>query len=183
MDRPISLAVACALTLTACSSRPRTFEPQLASAPVAGDDYYQALETCRTLVAQGHRSDFKSQIASAGTGVAAGVGIPLGVAALGEAATYAVASTAVAFVPLAGIGAAWGMAKSKKNKKEREVKRATALCLNEHGYSVSGWKVAKKQDLRLARENAAAHRLEAPHAANVASTSKKEEAKPLSPPR
>ena len=112
MDRPICLAVACALALTACSSRPRMFEPQLASAsaPAPGAEYYQTLETCRTLVAQGHRSDFKSRIASAGTGVAAGVGIPLGLAALGEAATYAVASSAVAFVPLVGIGAAWGMA-------------------------------------------------------------------------
>lgn len=151
MDRPICLAVVSALALSACSSRPRTFEPQLASAPAPGAEYYQTLDTCRTLVARGHRSDFKARLASAGTGVAAAVGIPLGLAALGEAATYAVATSATALVPLVGIGAAWGMAKRKKNKKEREVKQATALCLSEHGYTVSGWKVAKKRDLKLVR--------------------------------
>lgn len=156
MNRLTGIAAASALVLTACSSRPRTFAPQLASAPAAAGEYDQTLETCRTLVAQGHRSDFKSRLASAGTGVAAGVGIPLGIAALGEAATYAVASSAVAFVPLVGVGAAWGMAKRKKNKKEREIKQATALCLSEHGYAVTGWKVAKKRDLKAARAKAAA---------------------------
>ena len=159
VSRPIGLAVASALVLGACSSRPRTFEPQLASPP-ASAEYDRTLETCRTLVAQGHRSDFKARLASAGTGVAAGVGIPLGIAALGEAATYAVASSAVALMPLVGVGAAWGLAKRKKNNKEREVKEATALCLSEHGYTVSSWKVARKTDLKATRERLAVQKLE-----------------------
>jgi uncharacterized membrane protein YfcA len=146
MDRRnIVTAALVIVALAACSSRPREFEPTLQAAPADAAQYERDYETCRTLVAQGQRSGFGAQLASAGTGVAAGVGIPVGIAALGEAATYAVASTAVVFMPLVGVGAAWGMAKRKKNKKEREIKQATALCLSEHGYTVGSWDVAKKR--------------------------------------
>jgi predicted NUDIX family NTP pyrophosphohydrolase len=48
--------------------------------------------------------------------------------------------------PVIGIAGAWGVAKRSKNRKEKEVKAATALCLSELGYTVEGWKVAKDQE-------------------------------------
>ena len=138
------IAVATIVALAGCSSRPREFVPSLNAAPADIAKYESDYETCRTLVAKGQRSGFGAQVASAGTGVAAGVGIPVGIAALGEAATYAVASTAIVLMPLVGVGAAWAMAKRKKSKKEREIKEATALCLSGHGYVVSDWNVRKK---------------------------------------
>ena len=69
----------------------------------------------------------------------------MGVAALGEAAAFAVASSAVVLMPVVGVGAAWAMAKRKKNRKERDIKQATALCLREHGYVVADWELAKKR--------------------------------------
>lgn len=143
------------LVLAACSSRPREFVPAFKAAPADQARYEMDYEKCRTLVAKGQRSGFGAQVASAGTGVAAGVGVPLGIAALGEAATYAVASTAVVLMPLVGVGAAWGMAKRKKNRKEREIKGATALCLSEHGYAVTGWEVGKRRTKANAAKGAA----------------------------
>lgn len=143
--RHAAAASALLLLLTGCSSRPREFVPTLSAAPADAADYQRDYETCRTLVAAGKRSGFGSRAASAGTGVAAGVGIPVGIAALGEAATYAVASSAVVLMPVVGIGAAWAMAKRKKNRNEREIKQATAACLAEHGYVVADWQLAKKK--------------------------------------
>lgn len=144
MRRQIATAIALILVLTGCSSRPREFVPTLKMAPADQAKYEQDYETCRTLVAKGQRSGFGSRLASAGTGVAAGVGIPMAIASLGEAAVFAVASSAVVLMPVVGVGAAWAMAKRKKNRKEQVIKQATALCLSEHGYVVAHWDLARK---------------------------------------
>lgn len=146
-DRRAHILAAAVLLLASCSSRPREFEPTLQAVPADQAAYDQHYETCRTLVAQGQRSNFGPRIASGGVGAAAAVGV--GAAAFSGtagsiAATAAAASAAAVMMPVVGIGAAWGMAKARKARKERDIKRATALCLSEQGYAVSDWKVAKR---------------------------------------
>lgn len=159
--RHTAAAVALILMLTGCSSRPREFVPTLKMAPADQAKYERDYETCRTLVAKGQRSGFGSRAASAGAGVAAGVGIPVGIATLGEAAAFAVASSAIVLMPVVGVGAAWAMAKRKKNRKERDIKQAIALCLSEHGYVVVDWELGKKRARAEAHTAAAARRAEA----------------------
>jgi hypothetical protein len=135
------------VSLSACSSRPREFAPTLQAAPADTAKYEQDYLTCRTLVAQGKRSEFGSRAVSGGVGVAAGVGAVAMAGGGGASAVGALAAayTAAMVLPVVGIAGAWGVAKRNKVKKEREVKAATALCLSEYGYEVEGWKVAKGQ--------------------------------------
>jgi hypothetical protein len=152
------VAIAVAVSLTACSSRPRQFAPTLAAAPADQTKFAADYETCRVLVASGKRSDFGGTAASAGVGTAAGVGV--GVAMAGGtygsvAAATAAAATTIILMPIAGVLGAWGMAKRSKLKKEKEVKAATQLCLAENGYTVANWKHDKKQK-RIKRTKVAA---------------------------
>ncbi len=134
--------------MSACSSRPREFAPTLAAAPADAAKYSADYEACRIMVAEGQRSGFGARVASGGVGVAAGVGLGAALAggtggtALGA---MAAASATLVMAPFIGLAGAWGVAKRSKNKKEREIKGATALCLSELGYSVDTWKVAKDQ--------------------------------------
>jgi hypothetical protein len=142
------IIVAAALSTVACSSRPREFAPTLAAAPADAGKFDADYETCRVMVAEGRRSGFGSRLASGGAGVAAGAGVGVAMAG-GTYGTYAGAAAAagatLVMMPVVGVLGAWGVAKMKKGKREREIKSAMALCLTEHGYSVSDWKVDKKQ--------------------------------------
>ena len=146
--RRAAILLAAAVSLSACSSRPREFAPTLRAAPADTAKYEQDYLTCRTLVAQGKRSEFGARVVSGGVGVAAGVGAAAAVAG-GASSTMvgamAAAASAAMLMPVVGIAGAWGVAKRNKVKKEREVKAATSLCLSEHGHEVEGWKVAKHQ--------------------------------------
>ncbi len=141
--------LAAAVSLSACSSRPREFAPTLAAAPTDASKFDRDYMTCRTQVAQGQRSGFGARAASGGVGVAAGV---VGAATLSGGAggtvvgAMATAATAAVLMPVIGIAGAWGIAKRNKVKKEREIKAATALCLSEYGYDVEAWKVDKDQE-------------------------------------
>ena len=145
--KSICVVAALAVSLTACSSKPRYFEPRLAAAPDNQERFEAAQENCRTMVAEGQRSGFGARLASGGLGVAAGVGVTA--ATMGGtygtmAAAATAASAALVMMPVIGVAAAWGVAKANKAKKEKDVKEATALCLSELGYTVSEWKVAKR---------------------------------------
>lgn len=137
-----------AVSLSACSSKPREFTPILAAAPTDEGKYQADYQTCRVLVANGQRSGFGARMASGGLGVAAGVA---GGAALagGTGGTMvgamAAASAAAVMAPVIGLVGAWGVAKHNKNRKERETKEAISLCLSESGYAVSAWERAKRQ--------------------------------------
>jgi hypothetical protein len=137
------------LSLTACSSRPREFIATPAAVPTDQAKYLADHETCRVLVAQGVRSGFGARMASGGAGVAAGVGLTAaavgGAASSSLAGAAAAASAATVMLPVFGIAAAWGVAKAQKAKKERELKKAMSDCLDEQGYTVGEWKVAKKR--------------------------------------
>ncbi|HEY0625704.1 MAG TPA: hypothetical protein VGD10_03115 [Allosphingosinicella sp.] len=149
--RSILIATAAAVSLAGCSAKPRSFVPTLAAAPSDQAKYDAEYQACETMVAAGKRSGFKDSLASAGTGVVAGVGAGAvtGAAMAGTYATYAgaaaAASAVIVAVPVVGIAAAWGLSKSKKAKREKEAKAAMSQCLSEHGYSVASWDVAKKK--------------------------------------
>ena len=155
-----------ALSLSACSSRPREFAPSLAAAPADAAQFGADYEKCRVLVANGQRSGFGSELASGGAGVAAGVGVTAAM----TGGTYATMGGAMAamgatmiLAPVAALAGAWGVAKRSKLKKEKTIKGATGVCLAEHGYSVAGWERAKHQkrirpDRKRAEEGAASVR-------------------------
>ena len=150
--RPVIVSACVAgLLLSSCSSRPREFTPTLAAVPANQAQYEADYERCRTLVAEGKRSNFGAgrgvSAAAGAAGAAAGVG--LGAAALGGTyATYGAAAAAAGatliLAPVVGIAAAVGLAKHKRAKKERVIKSATATCLAEAGYEVSGWAKTKR---------------------------------------
>ena len=152
MKRTILAVILAGATLASCSSRPREFVPRLAAAPADQAQFETDHERCRTLVANGQRSNFGSgrgaSAAAAAAGTAAGVG--LGAAALGGTyATYGAAAAAagatIILAPVVGVAAAVGMAKHKRAKKERVIKNATSLCLSEAGYQVAGWTKVKRR--------------------------------------
>ena len=148
------LLAAITFALISCSSRPREFTAQPKAPPPDLTAYQQTHESCRVQVAQGKRSGFGGQLASgaAGTAVAVGTGAAMvGSAGSGMFAAAAAASMAAVVMPFVGVGAAWGLAKVKKQKKERDVKTAMALCLTENGYPVDEWKVASRQERKERR--------------------------------
>jgi hypothetical protein len=150
-----------ALSLTACSSRPREFAPTLAAAPADAAAFEADYEKCRILVANGQRSGFGARLASGGAGVAAGAGVGMAMAGgtySTVAGAMAAASATLVLMPVVAVASAWGVAKRSKLRKEKAIKAATSLCLEEHGYSVAGWKRAKDQkrikpDSKSAKEN------------------------------
>jgi len=151
--------LAAALTLQACSSKPREFSPQLAAAPADQQGFESAYATCRQLLAEG-KLDSSGRLASGGAGAAAGATtLAAGSAAAASVGGYgglAVASLTVVALPFAMLGGAWGLAKAKKSKKEKKIQQATAGCLAERGYEVAGWeKSVEKKPARTVRASAA----------------------------
>ena len=143
-----AFVIGLSLSLTACSSTPRQFSPEMQVAVADPTKFSADYEHCRQLVAGGQRTGFGSQVASGGVGVAAGVGVGAAVAgstAGTVAGAAAAASAAMVLMPIVGVAAAWGLAKNRRLKKEKVIKQATALCLSETGYEVSGWKRDKNQ--------------------------------------
>lgn len=135
------LALAAALTLEACSSRPREFTPVL---PVAANQaqFDAAYAECQQLYVAG-KLDSSGRAGSAGAGAAAGaataaVGGTAAAATAGYAGMAAAAATVV-LLPFAILGGAWGMSRVKRARKERAIKAIMEGCLLERGYSVAGW--------------------------------------------
>jgi hypothetical protein len=148
MYRRTAFVVGLSISLTACSSTPRQFAPQIQVAVADTSKFDVYYEHCRKLVAGGQRTGFGAQVASGGIGVAAGVGVGAAVAGgtYGTmAGAAAAAGAALVLMPIVGVAAAWGLAKNRRLKKEKEIKEATALCLSETGYTVSGWQRDKNQ--------------------------------------
>lgn len=184
-NRRLNLLLISVVALASCSSRPREFTAQLAAAPADSAAFEQIHESCRVQVAQGKRSGFGSAVASGAVGTAAAVGT--GAAIVGSAgpsmlAGAAAGAMAVMVMPFVGVGAAWGVAKAKKAKKERDVKQAMTLCLSENGYAVDDWKKASRQE-RKSRRAADKARRKAPPAAAAVGVSEEMPATAASPPR
>jgi hypothetical protein len=69
-------------------------------------------------------------------------------------AMAALGATIIA-APVAAVAGAWGISKIKKTNKERAIKAATADCLARAGYSVEGWRVLSKREVRGLQQVAA----------------------------
>ena len=155
----IAAALAASLMLHACSSRPRDFAPTLAAAPADRQAFETSYSECRQLLADG-KLDSSGRLASGGAGAAAGatamaVGGAAGVATGGYAG-LAVASATVVALPFVAVAGAWGLAKKRKNRKERRIQQATAGCLTERGFPVVGWEpVSRKKRASAGRSGVA----------------------------
>ena len=146
--RLLAAALIAALSLQACSSRPREFSPTLAAAPENQERFQATFSECRQLMVDG-KLDARGQLASGGAGAAAGATtMAVGGTAAAVAGGWtgvAVASATVVLLPFAAVAGAWGMAKKKKNRKERAAQQAMAGCLTERGYPVVGWEPASRK--------------------------------------
>lgn len=99
---------------------------------------------CRTMVAAGRRSNFRSDAGATGAGLAIGAGaamVTAGSAASGAgmlAGPAAAAGLGIGLVMFAPI-AIFGVTRAVRASKEREIKTALTTCLAEHGYAVEEW--------------------------------------------
>jgi hypothetical protein len=150
-----------ALSLQACSSKPRQFDPKLAVAPPDQSAFETAYSECRQLLTAG-KLDSSGRLASGGAGAAAGgATMAVGSAAavgVGGWSGVALASATVVALPFVMVGGGWWMAKSKKNKKERKIQEATAGCLGERGFAVAGWTPSSKKKPVTVKQASAAQR-------------------------
>ena len=141
-SRWIALALVGCLSLEACSSRPREFEPMLATPSANQAEFQAAFATCRQLLVAG-KLDSSGRSGSLGAGACAGAGT----AAVGGTAAavaggwggVALASATIVLLPFAIVGGAWGMSRAKRAKKEHAIKTAMGGCLHERGFEVAGW--------------------------------------------
>jgi len=154
----IAAVLAAALTLPACSSRPREFTPTLAAAPASTAEFDAAYAECGQLLVAG-KLDSSGRLASGAAGAATGAGVAAaGSVAAATAAGYAgmaVAAATIVLLPFAVLGGAWGMSKMKRAKKEEAIKTAMAGCLKERGYEVASWQKTGRKVPKIARTAAA----------------------------
>ncbi len=140
-------AVAAAVVLQGCSSRPREFTPSQAAPAVDQARFDADYAACRQLLVEG-KLDGNGRFASAGAGAAAGTATMVGGAAaassMGLVGGAALASATLVAIPFVAIGGAWAMAKAKRSKKEKAIQQAMAGCLDERGHRIVGWSRAKK---------------------------------------
>jgi len=137
--------LAICLSLEACSSKPREFNPELAIPPAAQAEFDSVYAKCKGLLVSGKLdANGRSGSAAAGAGAGAGTAALGGTAAVaaGGWGGVAVASATVVLLPFAVVGGAWGMSRVKRAKKERAIKRAMEGCLRERGFQVAGWSKA-----------------------------------------
>ncbi|MEO5773561.1 MAG: hypothetical protein ABIQ32_05525 [Sphingomicrobium sp.] len=147
MKTNIGAAMAAILLLEACSSRPREFNPTLASAPAESAGFDAAMAECKQLYVNG-KLDSNGRLASGAAGAAVGGATAVaGGAAAASAGMYAgaaVASATIILIPFVALGGAWGMARAKRHRKEKAIQTAMNGCLLERGYEVQGWAKAPK---------------------------------------
>ena len=158
-SKTIAFTLAVALALEGCSSRPREFDPTLATPAPNEAAFDAAYATCRELLVKGKLLDASGRRSSAGAGAAAGATTAVAGGALATAGGYAglaAASATVVLLPFAIVGGAWGMAKMKRARKERAIKAAMTGCLQEQGYEVAAWSKAVKKPVIVAPGAAAA---------------------------
>lgn len=145
-------AVAAAVLLQGCSSRPRTFSPTLAP-PQAGQSVFdqaafdRAYTDCTQLLVQNKLDDNGRLASAAGGAAASGAAVAVGGATAAAVAGYgglAVVAATVVLLPIAAIGGAVGMSKMKRAKKEKAIKAKMSGCLAERGYLVNEWVKAGK---------------------------------------
>ena len=157
-SKVVAAALAAAVVVQGCSSRPREFTPTLATAAINQPEFEAAYEECRQLLIAG-KLDSSGRSGSAAAGAAVGATTAAAgstaAAAVGGYAGLAAASATIVLLPFAIVGGAWGMSRMKRTKKERAVKAAMQGCLAERGYQVAGWSRSVKKATIVKREPAA----------------------------
>lgn len=153
----IAIIVGAGMLLQACSSRPRSFEPNLAALPADQQKFASDYATCERLLVEG-KLDSNGWLGSAATGAAAAaaVGTAGGLAA-SSAGLYAgagIASLTGVALPFVALGSAWHMAKAKRKKKEAVIQKVMAGCLEDRGYQVAGWDMVGKKKAARAQADA-----------------------------
>ena len=147
MDRRVIAAALVSLVLESCSSRPREFTPELGVVPADQMKFDAAYAECKELYTTG-KLNAEGRLASGGAGAAAGTAVgAVGTAAATTIAGYgglAVMSATLVLMPVAVVGGAIGMAKIKRNKKEKAIQTAVGGCLQDRGYQVVSWQKAPK---------------------------------------
>jgi hypothetical protein len=151
MYRGCVIIVAVAAVLEGCSTAPRDFTPTLKAVPSERAAFEADLAGCKAQVASGRRSNFstsgRTTSVAAGGAVGVGAGLATGASAasgagmLGGAA--GAAGLAAGFVVAAPI-AIVVISRNIRARKEREIKAATATCLQENGYQVADWERTPK---------------------------------------
>lgn len=148
MQKILAAAAIISLVLSACSSRPREFRPELGVATSDEAKFNAAYADCKQLYVSG-KLDSAGRLASGGAGAAAGGAVgAAGTAAAAGAGLYggmAVMSATLVLMPVAIIGGAVGMAKIKRHKKEQAIQHIMGGCLHDRGYSVASWQKVPKQ--------------------------------------
>jgi len=144
----VAVALIASLTLEACSSRPREFNPNLATPSASQAKFDADYSDCKQLLVAG-KLNSSGRSGSAGAGAAAGAATAAAggtaAAAVGGYAGLAAASATIVLLPFAIVGGAWGMSRMKRARKEAAIKKAMEGCLSDRGYHVAGWsKSAKK---------------------------------------
>ena len=146
----IGAAVAIALMIGGCSSRPREYRATMAAppSPEARAKFAADEAECRQLLVAG-KLDSEGRLASAGVGAAAAGATAVGGAALASSAGLyggmAVDSATVVLLPFAAVGGAWMMANAKRSKKEKIIQNVMAGCLTERGHTILGWEKTGKK--------------------------------------
>src|SRR6185503_19907547 len=123
-NRWVALALVGCLSLEACSSRPREFEPTLATPSANQAEFDSAYATCRQLLVAGKldssgRSGSLGASAGAGAGTAAVGGTAAAVA--GRWGGVALASATVVLLPFALVARARGMRPAPPATNERPI--------------------------------------------------------------
>ena len=141
-------AIAAAALVQGCSSRPREFNPTLATPAADAAKFKADYAECHQLMVAG-KLDRNGVAGSAGAGAAAGAAtLAGGAAAATSAGLYggmAVASATIVAIPFVAIGGAFAMAKIKRNKKEKAIQQVMAGCLDQRGHEIVGWKNSGKK--------------------------------------
>ncbi len=135
-------AIAAAALVQGCSSRPREFNPTLATPAADAARFKADYAECHDLMVAG-KLDSNGVAGSAGVGAAAGAATAVGGAAAATSAGLyggmAVASATIVAIPFVAIGGAFAMAKIKRNKKEKAIQQAMAGCLDQRGHEIVRW--------------------------------------------
>ena len=152
MNRTVSLALCLSLaaSISACSTKPRTFSAAvipLNTAQGGSTSESVTFETCNQMVRTGRKNGF---VSAAAQGAAGGVGVLAGAAGVAASGTIGIGTTAggailSAAIPFVGLAAGFGVNRLIRSGRERKYKAAMTTCMNEFGYDVVEWTRAPKK--------------------------------------
>ncbi len=136
--------ISCILLATsACSTSPRTFDATVSPPPSDPAKFQKDMSRCRALVDQGQKTNFASQAAPYGAGVATTVGVGAIAVSMFSGEGLVESSTAAqtlfwGAIPI-GIVVGFGVSRVIRSKHERTQNASLSTCLAESNYTVVAW--------------------------------------------